>query len=191
MPQGKTIFYDLDRPTYTVGRENIQPKSHTTKILIHNISANEVVLMDETADNRNMAVARQELQTVGEAREIARNLNIGLEEQLRANGIRVVIEPQPEGYADGQRIGAGGNVGMLQVVLDDRRRSKEDEYGVCDLDSQYQKLLKYAQHMKQNANSYGYQKVEIDCCDEFGEKQGEKIKPIPCKKEVFHVLCIS
>lgn len=185
MPQGETVFYDVDRPTYTVGRENIQPKSHTAKILIHNISANEVVLMDETADNRNMAVVRQELQTVGEAREIARNLNIGLEEQLRANGIRVVIEPQPEGYADGQRIGAGGNVGMLQVVLDDRRRSKEDDYGVCDLDSQYQKLLKYAQHFKQNANSHGYHKVKIDCCDKLGERQGEIVGPIVLNKGSF------
>lgn len=182
MPQGETFFYDVDRAKRTASGECNRPKSNTVKILMHDIANNEIMLKDETADNRNVAVVRQGIQTVGDARAIARNQNISLEEQLRANTTRVVMEPPPEGYTDGHRIGAGGTTGLLQVTLAD---SEKDEFGITGFDSQYQRLLKYAQHLKQNANSHGYHEVKIDCCDKLGERQGEAVEPIVLNQSSF------
>lgn len=182
MPQGETVFYDVDIVKRTASGECNRPKSNTVKILMHDIANNEIMLKDETADNRNVAVVRQGIQTVGDTRAIARNQNISLEEQLRANTTTVVMEPPPEGYTDGHRIGAGGNTGLLQVTLVD---SEKDEFGITGFDSQYQRLLKYAQHLKQNANSHGYHEVKIDCCDKLGEKQGEIVKPIVLNQSSF------
>ncbi len=185
MPQGEKVFYDVDRVKHTVSRECDYPKSNTAKILMHDIANNEIMLKDETADNRNVAVVRQGMQTVGNARTIARNQNISLKDQLRANTTGVVMEPPPEGYTDGHRIGAGGNTGLLQVVLDDSKQSEQDEFGITGFDSQYQRLLKYAQHLKQNASSHGYHEVKIDCCDKLGERQGEIVEPIVLNKSIF------
>lgn len=182
MPQGETVFYDVDRAKRTASGEYDYPKSNTAKILMHDIANNEIMLKDETADNRNVAVVRQGIQTVGDARTIARNQNISLEEQLRANTTRVVMEPPPEGYTDGHRIGAGGTTGLLQVTLVD---SEKDEFGITGFNSQYQRLLKYAQHLKQNANFHGYHEVKIDCCDKLGERQGEIVEPIVLNKGSF------
>lgn len=182
MPQGETVFYDVDRAKRTASGKCDYPKSNTAKILMHDIANNEIMLKDETADNRNVAVVRQGIQTVGDARTIARNQNISLEEQLRANTTRVVMEPPPEGYTDGHRIGAGGTTGLLQVTLVD---SEKDEFGITGFDSQYQRLLKYAQYLKQNANSHGYHEVKIDCCDKIGERQGEIVKPIALNQSGF------
>lgn len=185
MPQGETVLYDVDRPKRTSSGEYTCPKSQAVKILMHNVANNEVMLLDETADNLNKVVIRQRLETIGEEREIARNLNISLEERLRANRTRVVIEPLPEGYTDGHRIGTGGAIGMIQVVLNDSKQNEKDDYGICGFDNQYQRLLKYAQHFKQNANSHGYRKVEIDCCDKSWEIKGEVVEPIALNKNSF------
>lgn len=185
MPQGETVFYDVDRVKRTASGECNYPKSSTAKILMHDIENNEIMLKDETADNRHVAVVRRGMQTVGDARAIARNQNISLKDQLRANPTTVVMEPPPKGYTDGHRIGAGGNTGLLQVVLNDSKQSEKDEFGITGFDSQYQRLLKYAQHHKQNANSHGYHEVKIDCCDKLGERQGEIIGPIVLNKGSF------
>lgn len=185
MPQGETVLYDVDRPKRTSNGEYVWPTSHAAKILMHNIADNEVMLLDEMADNRNAGVVRQVMRTIGEEREIARNLNISLEERLRTNVDRVAIEPPPEGYADGHRIGAGGTIGVLRAVLDDSKQNAKDGYGICGLDNQYQRLLKYAQYLKQNANFHGYRKVEIDCCDKSWERKGEVIEPIALNKRSF------
>lgn len=181
------MSFEYRRAKRTASGEYDYPKSNTAKILMHDIANNEIMLKDETADNRNMAFIRQGIQTVGDARTIARNQNISLEEQLRANSTKVVMEPPPEGYTDGHRIGAG-TTGLLQVTLDDSKKSEKDEFGITGFDSQYQRLLKYAQHLKQNANSHGYHEVKIDCCDKLdklGERQGEIVKPIALNQSSF------
>lgn len=155
------------------------------KPIFHDINEKEVMLLDETANNRNTAVFRQQLQTLGDAREIARNSNISLDVQLRIGHSKVVDEPLPEGYTDGHRVGAGGNVGMLKVILEGVRLSEKDEFGTSNLDSQYHKLLKYAQHIKKNPSLYHFQNIEIDCIDKFGRLKEETIEPIPLNKRTF------
>lgn len=185
MPQGEKILYDIDRPERKYIKGCIQTKSYTIKPIFHDINEKEVMLLDETANNRNTAVFRQQLQTLGDAREIARNSNISLDVQLRIGHSKVVDEPLPEGYTDGHRVGAGGNVGMLKVILEGVRLGEKDEFGITGFDSQYQRLLKYAQHLKQNASSHGYHEVKIDCCDKLGERQGEIVEPIVLNKGSF------
>lgn len=193
--QGAMNAYCMRQANYDFNTK-VAPQVSEPKFYTHNLEAtsnssalnyveHRLIWKYSTGKSNLEGVVRQVVRTIGEEREVARNLNISLEERLRTNVDRVAIEPPPEGYADGHRIGAGDIIGMLRTVLDDSKRNEKDEYGICGFDNQYQRLLKYAQHFKQNANSHGCRKVEIDCCNKSWERKGEEIEPIALNKKRF------
>lgn len=186
MPQGEAIYYDLQdsKIRHSDGRGNDSNQTrHTFKPLFLDRENQEFYLVNTAPNNKNKTVVRQSIKTIGEIRQLFKNATINIAQATQQGEVVPITEPLPSQYGAGTRIGSAGKTGILQTLVGKSHQYDKDEYGVCDIDSQYEKLLKYAQYVKNNKQKYGYTNVLIDCYSLANGLLGEVIKPIIFKHD--------
>ena len=174
-PQGETVYYDINRKERVTG-EGGDVISGRFKPVVLDITNGEMLITEERANNRSGAMLSMCMETIGDLRKVVRNENISLDKVL-ARKVIVVPEPTPEAFSGSMRIGSGGNVGIIKTTLENRVQCEPDEYGARGLDTQYQKLLKHAQYVKNNAKGLKLGEVIIDCRTPKGDLVGETVEP--------------
>ncbi|MDY3305921.1 hypothetical protein [Psychrobacter sanguinis] len=166
MPQGKPIEFILGRMTNN--QLSIDGcKAHKIKPLAHFIELEEIILeSNATPNNVNTAIARHRIEEIGTIRELVKAGNYTEDDVLEAtkSDVTVLDSPMPESFADGDRVGFGGGVGIMQVLNNAGVSAKEDK-------SNFDRILYFAKSLK---TSLKYSPVKIDCYTQRGFI-GEKV----------------
>ncbi|VXB63081.1 conserved hypothetical protein [Enhydrobacter sp. AX1] len=194
MPQGEDIYYDLrdSRIVSEDGKDNDTNQTrHVFKPIYNDIENEDFFLVPDSINNKNSAVVRQSIKTIGEVRTLIRNQNINITEATQQGEVVPLNEPAPDNYSTGSRVGSAGKTGMLKMLVGKSSEYEKDEYGVRAVDSQYEKLLKYAQYVKNSKNRYNPDNAKVDCISLNGNKLGEVIQPISFKHGLEHTYPYS
>lgn len=187
MPQGENIYYDLKgskivKTNQTGSENNIQ---QVFRPLFDDKDNEEFYITTDLVNNTNRAVVRQAVRTIGDVRNLIKNENINLSDEVKRGKVIPIDELKPDNYSTGSSVGTDGKTGMLKVLIAESNQYDKNEYGVAEIDSQYEKLLKYAQYLKNNKRQLGYNNVQIDCYSFDKGNIDEIIKPIKFTQEAY------
>ena len=160
MPQGKPIEFILGRMANNkLSIDGCKP--HKIKPLAHFIELEEIILeADTTPNNVNTAIARHRVEKIGTIRELVKVGKYTEDEVLEATKVDITVldSPMPKSFADGDRVGFGGDIGLIQALNDAEVNAKEDK-------SNFDRILYFAKLLKTNLK---YSPVTIDCYTQRG-----------------------
>ncbi|WP_201546100.1 hypothetical protein [Psychrobacter sp. H7-1] len=155
MPQGEPIGFILGRvinKTLTTDGCGV----HKFKPLVHHLELDEIILdIGATPNNQNTAIARHHIEKIGNIRKLIEAKGYDEESALETTEISVTLldNPLPERFADGDRIGFDGNIGLLQALNNAGVAEKLDMHN-------FDRLLDFANKLKDHI---GYRPLTIDC----------------------------
>lgn len=177
MPQGEPIHYQLAKSSNAV--ENLvenEDKNNffTIQPIFQSLSLDELFLVNDQVNNRTENIVKLPIKTIGEIRELIKVDNPNNLNKAVTSGENIqIVESEPDKYGTGARSGSDGNTGLLRVLLAACDDYKKDIYGVRNIDTQYEKLLKYAQYLKVE-----HPNICIDCYSFKDGQLGEQIQPL-------------
>lgn len=185
MPRGDAIDYAFNEyETKKYDSEQSESSTRSYRPLFNKIDVNEVVVEAQSnAGNSTTAIVRQQIQTIGEMRELIRVENITIDQVIRRQNSQVIPlnEPIPSTYAVGNIGGGNKDVGILRSLIDS---------GVVeDRNPVFKKLLGYAQSLRADLEYPQYNDMLIDCYS-HGQLYGETIEYLNRHNETSNVLSV-
>lgn len=159
MPRGEPIEFILGKE---VGNQlSIEGCiTHRFKPIAHFIETEEIILEGNSNPNNEItAVIRHRICSINKTRELIRVKGVSETDALDAiNSIVKLETPLPTCFADGDRIGFDGDIGLIQVLNDIGMNLQPEK-------NNFEKLLSFAQDLKSDPMYYP---VKIACYRQNG-----------------------
>lgn len=160
MPRGEPIEFILGKDVEG-GLSTEGCITHSFKPLVHSIETEEIILEGgSTPNNETMAVIRHRISNIKNIRELIRVKGASESDALDTTNIVIALnKPLPTRFADGERVGFDGDIGLIQVLNESGVNLKLQK-------NNFEKLLGFAKDLKSDSTYYP---VIVDCYtkDEF------------------------
>lgn len=159
MPRGEPIEFILGKDVEG-GLSTEGCMTHSFKPLVHSIETEEVLLEGgSTPNNETMAVIRHRISNIKNIRELIRVKGASESDALdTTNTVIALDKPLPTRFADGERVGFDGDIGLIQVLNESGVNLKPEK-------NNFEKLLGFAKDLKPDPVYYS---VTIDCYTKDG-----------------------
>ncbi|EOR02330.1 hypothetical protein MMP65_14155 [Acinetobacter sp. ANC 3926] len=149
MPEGKLVYYDIANSFSTLADQGSAKSFQTIKPIYQNLETDDLVVEAELGpNNQNTAILREKVQSIGKAREVAKNQNIDIVKALNIGKVIPITAPELESYATGIQVGTGGHIGRLQAVIDLESGLKSDTLESSSANQQLAELLNDAKSLR-------------------------------------------
>lgn len=167
MPQGETIYYDIQ----VKNRGNINQQNSDNflsyqiyKPIYVDYEDEDFIVTDENPSNTSINTLAFKIKDIGTIRKLEKLDDIKSAEMLNGRKHLIpLINDKADAYGTGRLANGNGSVGFIQsFVKFTHQMEKVNAFGINDLDTQYMKLLKYAQSLKYDEK---YTDIKIDCVD--------------------------
>lgn len=159
MPKGEPIEFILGKDVEG-GLSTEGCMTHSFKPLVHSIETEEVLLEGgSTPNNETMAVIRHRISNIKNIRELIRVKGASESDALdTTNTVIALDKPLPTRFADGERVGFDGDIGLIQVLNESGVNLKPEK-------NNFEKLLGFAKDLKSDPIYYP---VKVDCYKQDG-----------------------
>lgn len=149
MPEGDPVYYDIANSFSTITDQSLAKSCQTVKPIYQNLETDDLVVEAEFGpDSQNTAILREKVQSIGKAREVAKNQNIDIVKALNIGKVIPITVPELESYATGIQVGTGGHIGRLQAVIDLESGLKSDTLESSSANQQLAELLNHAKSLR-------------------------------------------
>lgn len=159
MPRGEPIEFILGKDVGDrVSSEGCM--THSFKPLVHSIETEEILLEgDSTPNNETTAVIRHRISNINNIRELIRVKGASELDALdTTNTVITLDKPFPTRFADGERVGFDGDIGLIQVLNESGANLKTEK-------NNFEKLLGFAKDLKSDPTYYP---LIVDCYTKDG-----------------------